>query len=57
MQEASIFLPKQIAQVAHFFNQGLFAHYKLYNFLVTQPQAHTEHEISLQVIPFLAQGS
>jgi len=29
----------------------------LYNFLVTQPQAHIEHEISLQVIPFLEQGS
>ncbi|DBA82057.1 hypothetical protein WJX77_010615 [Trebouxia sp. C0004] len=48
-QEASIFLPKQIAQVAQFFGQGLFAHFKLYNFLLTQPQAHTEHEVSLQV--------
>ncbi len=56
LQEASIFLPKQIAQVAQFFGQGLFAHYKLYNFLLTQPQAHTEHEVSLQVLSFLVQS-
>ncbi|KAA6414359.1 MAG: hypothetical protein FRX49_00369 [Trebouxia sp. A1-2] len=47
--EASIFLPKQIAQIAQFFGQGLFAHHKLYNFLLTQPQAYTEHKVSLQV--------
>ena len=49
LQEAGLFLPNQITHVAHFFSQGLFAHHKLYNFLFTQPQAHIEHEVSLQV--------
>ena len=45
-----MFLPQQIAKVANFFTQGLVTHVKLYNFVFTQPQAHTEHEASLQVI-------
>lgn len=49
VQDGSQLLPKQITQIAHFFSQGLFAHLKLYNFLFTQPQAHDEHEASLQV--------
>ncbi|KAL3151920.1 hypothetical protein ABBQ32_001051 [Trebouxia sp. C0010 RCD-2024] len=43
------FLPKQILQIADFFSTGLFAHSKLYNFLFTQPQAHDEQNIILQV--------
>ncbi|KAL3142889.1 hypothetical protein ABBQ38_003177 [Trebouxia sp. C0009 RCD-2024] len=42
-------LPKQILQIADFFTMGLFAHSKLYHFLFTQPQAHDEQNIILQV--------
>lgn len=49
LQDDSSFLPKQITEIAHFFSTGLFAHFKLYHFLFTQPQAHHEQNIMLQV--------
>ena len=53
LQNDSSFLPKQIIEIAHFFSTGLFAHSKLYHFLFTQPQAHDEQNIMLQVIVHL----
>lgn len=50
LQDDNRFLPKQILQIAQFFSTGLFAHSKLYNFLFTQPQAHDEQNVTLQVV-------
>lgn len=49
LQDDDRILPKQILQIADFFTMGLFAHSKLYHFLFTQPQAHDEQNIILQV--------